>query len=172
MFGNQSSHAYDHVVNPIVLQRPISVGHVNELRVPEDMLYAQVDGMLHAPLKINGQLLVSSRRQCNVSDLNGFPLDELSHYLGNGGVAQGTLHVEQAQLDGPPVYETLNGNRMEQLLDRLWLDNERVELRGVHIASASFQGLLEYEVSRQREKEGKANQGRHILIDFPINRVH
>lgn len=151
-------------MNPIVLQRPISVGHVNGLRVPEDMLYAQIDGMLHAPLKINGQLLVSSTQQCNVSSLNGFPMDELSYYLGNGEAAQGTLHVEQAQLDAAPEYHTLNGNRMEQLLDRLWLDNEHVELSGVDIASASFQGLLEYEVSRQRR--AKANQVWQILIGF------
>lgn len=142
-------------VNPIVLQRPISVGHVNGLRVPEDMLYAQVDGMLQAPLTINGQLQVSSTQQCNVSLLNGYPLEELSHYLSTNGASQDTLHVEQAQFDEEPAYETLNGHHLEQLLDRLWLDNEHVELRGVHIASASFQGLLEYEVSKQGTREGK-----------------
>lgn len=142
-------------VNPIVLQRPISGGHVNGLRVPEDMLYTQFDGMLQAPLTISGQLQVSSKQQCNVSKLNGYPLDALSHYLSNNGASQDTLHVEQAQFDEEPVYETLNGHHLEQLLDRLWLDNEHVELRGVHIASASFQGLLEYEVSRQWAGEGK-----------------
>lgn len=142
-------------VNPIVLQRPISVGHVNGLRVPEDMLYVQVDGMLQAPLTINGQLQVSSTQQCNVSLLNGYPLEELSHYLNTNGASQDTLHVEQAQFDEEPAYETLNGHHLEQLLDRLWLDNEHVELRGVHIASASFQGLLEYEVSRQGTREGE-----------------
>ncbi|KAH8418592.1 hypothetical protein KR222_003032 [Zaprionus bogoriensis] len=134
-------------VNPIVLQRPIQVGYVNGLRVPEDMLYAQLDGMLQAPMQIKGQLVLPAQQLCNVSQLNGLPLDALAHYLDKGAEAElDTLHVEQAQFDeGAPSYERLNGHRMEQLLEQLWLDNEHVELRGVHLASASFQGLLEYE---------------------------
>ncbi|EDW60476.2 uncharacterized protein clos [Drosophila virilis] len=128
-------------VNPIVLQQSLSVGRVNGLRVPEDMLYAQGGGMLQAPLKINGQLLASPQ-QCNVSSLNGFQLDALTHYL-NGGYDM--LHVEQAQFEMAPKYEKLNGQKLQQLLNDVWLDNEMVELKAVQLANASFEGLIEFE---------------------------
>ncbi|KAM8711091.1 hypothetical protein ACLKA7_000254 [Drosophila subpalustris] len=128
-------------MNPIVLQRSIQVGRVNGLRVPEDMLYAQGDNWLQAPLNITGNL---HGQLCNVSSLNGFHLESLNHYLSDAS-ALDTLHVEQAQFESPPSYETLNGRPLQQLLDDLWLDNEYVQLKGVQLSNCRFAGLLQFE---------------------------
>ncbi|EDV98107.1 GH22859 [Drosophila grimshawi] len=130
-------------VNPIVLQDSLSVGRLNGLRVPEDMLYAQGGGMLQAPMKINGQLVVAID-QCNVSALNGFQLDALAQYLREDS-ALDTLHVEHAEFEAPPQFEQLNGRQLQTLLDKLWLDNELVQLKAAQLDSASFEGLLEFE---------------------------
>jgi len=135
-------------VNPIVIQKSIKVGHVNGLRVPEDMLYVQGGGWLQAPLSINGKLL-APMQLCNVSSLNGFHLESLTRYLNDVATAD-TLHVEQAQFEQAPSYETLNGQYLHQLLDELWLDNEHVELKGVHLNNCSFEGLLEFEVRAKK----------------------
>lgn len=137
-------------MNPIVLQQSLSVGRVNGLRVPEDMLYAQGGGTLQAPFKVKGHVvMLSPQHVCNVSSLNDYQLDALKHYLGGGATGElDTLHVEQAEFAVPPIYEKLNGHQLQQLLDELWLDNEFVELQAVKLANASFNGLLEFEVSR------------------------
>ncbi|XP_030242675.1 uncharacterized protein LOC108653218, partial [Drosophila navojoa] len=134
-------------LNPIVLQQSLSVGRVNGLRVPEDMLYAQGGGMLQAPFKVKGHVVILSPQQvCNVNSLNDYQLEALKHYLGGGATVElDTLHVEQAEFAVPPIYEKLNGHQLQQLLDELWLDNEFVELQAVKLANASFNGLLEFE---------------------------
>ncbi|XP_023159988.1 uncharacterized protein LOC111592166 isoform X2 [Drosophila hydei] len=134
-------------VNPIVLQQSLSVGRLNGLRVPEDMLYAQGGGMLRAPLKVKGHVvIVSPHQQCNMSSMNGYQLNALKHYLRGGENAElDTLHVEQAQFEVPPSYEKLNGRKLQQLLDELWLDNEFVELQAAQLSNATFNGLLAFE---------------------------
>lgn len=57
------------------------------------------------------------------------------------------LHVEQAQFEMAPKYEKLNGHKLQQWLNDVWLDNEMVELKAVQLANASFEGLVEFEVS-------------------------
>ncbi|KAH8384888.1 hypothetical protein KR093_011414 [Drosophila rubida] len=131
-------------VNPIVLDQSIDVGRVNGLRVPEDMLYSQGGGgLLSAPVQINGNL-VASTQLCHVSNLNGFHLEALASYLSND-TSMDALHVEQAEFEGVPHYETLNGHRLQDLLNEKWLDNEHVALKSVRLDDASFEGLLEFE---------------------------
>ncbi|KAH8299952.1 hypothetical protein KR044_007877 [Drosophila immigrans] len=130
-------------VNPIVLDQSINVGRVNGLQVPEDMLYTQGGGFLQHPVQINGNLH-GSAQLCNVSNLNGFHLEALARYLSDE-TALDTLHVEQAQFEAVPRYETLNGHQLHNLLNEKWLDNEHVELKSVRMHNASFEGLLEFE---------------------------
>lgn len=105
--------------------------------------------MLRAPLKVKGHVvIVSPHQQCNMSSMNGYQLNALKHYLRGGENAElDTLHVEQAQFEVPPSYEKLNGRKLQQLLDELWLDNEFVELQAAQLSNATFNGLLAFEVS-------------------------
>ncbi|XP_060653669.1 LOW QUALITY PROTEIN: uncharacterized protein LOC132789585 [Drosophila nasuta] len=162
-------------VNPIVLSHSINVKRVNGLQIPEDMMYTQVGGFLPVPVQINGNLVASSQL-CNVSNLNGFHLPALSRYL-SGDAALNTLHVEQAQFGGIPHYETLNGRRLENVLNEIWLNNEHVELKGVQLDNASFEGLLEFEgtlngLHVEHIGQNYFSRTRSQRLDVPISFEH
>ncbi|KAH8400751.1 hypothetical protein KR009_000744 [Drosophila setifemur] len=125
--------------NPIVLQSELQVGQLNGLRVPEDVIYMSTGGHLSASVSIAGDLTVAE--WCNISRLNGYPLDTLDKYL-NGQLGD-TFRAENVKFNGRPSYNRLNGHDLSKLLDQVWLDNEQIELRGVQMDSAYFKGLLE-----------------------------
>ncbi|XP_041450219.1 uncharacterized protein LOC111075604 isoform X2 [Drosophila obscura] len=130
--------------NPIVLQSELMVGRVNGLRVPEDMLYTDAGGFLSAPVTINGNLEVAEL--CNLTRLNGYHLAALDKYL--NGEPYDTFHAESVKFERPPTYNYLNGHQLQQLLDQVWLDSERIELGGteqkLEFASTAFEGLLDF----------------------------
>ncbi|XP_002138764.3 uncharacterized protein clos [Drosophila pseudoobscura] len=130
--------------NPIVLQSELIVGRVNGLRVPEDMLCTDAGGSMTAPVTINGSLEVVEL--CNVTRLNGYHLQALSQYL--NGEQRDTFHAESVKFERPPTYNYLNGHKLQQLLDQVWLDSERIELGGreqrLEFASTAYEGLLDF----------------------------
>ncbi|XP_033254509.1 uncharacterized protein LOC117193967 [Drosophila miranda] len=130
--------------NPIVLKSELLVGRVNGLRVPEDMLYTDAGGSMTAPFTINGGLEVAEL--CNVTRLNGYHLQALSQYL--NGEQHDTFHAESVKFERPPTYNYLNGHKLQQLLDQVWLDSERIELGGreqrLEFASTAYEGLLDF----------------------------
>uniref|UniRef100_A0A6P4EBK3 LOW QUALITY PROTEIN: uncharacterized protein LOC108040825 n=1 Tax=Drosophila rhopaloa TaxID=1041015 RepID=A0A6P4EBK3_DRORH len=127
--------------NPIVLQSELQLGQLNGLRVPEDVIYQTGGGYLTAPVSIEGNLEAADF--CNLTSLNGYPLEALEKYLSGHNVD--TFVAENVKFEGPPSYHMLNGQAVSQLLDQVWLDNEQIELRGLKLDSAQFEGLLEFE---------------------------
>ncbi|KAH8290210.1 hypothetical protein KR054_001069, partial [Drosophila jambulina] len=130
--------------NPIVLQSELQVGLLNGLRVPEDVLYHNTNtngGYLTTPVDIEGNL--EALDLCNVTTLNGYPLDKLSSYL--NGEHLDTFLAENVKFSTAPTYNLLNGHQLDKLLDQVWLDNEDVELTGVELESGNFEGLLEFQ---------------------------
>ncbi|XP_017045074.2 uncharacterized protein LOC108090753 [Drosophila ficusphila] len=127
--------------NPIVLQSELQLGKINGLRVPEDMIYHDGGGYLSAPVSIDGNLEAADF--CNITNLNGYPLDALDEYL--NGKPQHTFMAENVKFDGAPSYHQLNGYNLSKLLDEVWLDNEQIELRGLKLDSGDVEGLLEFQ---------------------------
>ncbi|XP_068144754.1 uncharacterized protein clos [Drosophila tropicalis] len=124
--------------NPIVMEANVQVGSLNGLHVPEDLLYKSGGGYLLQPVNIQGNLAIS--KLCNISLLNGYPLEKVADYL-----QEDSLIVEQAEFDEEPTYQSLNGHHMDDLLNRVWLDNEPIELSQPEINSASFEGLINFQ---------------------------
>ncbi|XP_017027163.1 uncharacterized protein clos [Drosophila kikkawai] len=128
--------------NPILLQSELQVGLLNGLRVPEDVLYQNTNGgYLSTPVGIEGNLEASDL--CNISTLNGYPLDKLNNYLNDQHLD--TFLAENVNFSTAPTYKLLNGHKLDNLLDQVWLDNEDVELSGVQLETGNFEGLLEFQ---------------------------
>ncbi|XP_017120153.1 uncharacterized protein LOC108141347 [Drosophila elegans] len=127
--------------NPIVLQSELQLGQLNGLRVPEDVFYQTGGGHLTAPVSIEGSLEAADL--CNLTSLNGYPLEPLEKYLSGHGMD--TFVAENVKFAGAPSYRLLNGQVLNQLLDEVWLDNEQIELRGLAVDSAQIEGLLEFQ---------------------------
>ncbi|KAH8234407.1 hypothetical protein KR038_009118, partial [Drosophila bunnanda] len=129
--------------NPIVLQSELQVGLLNGIRVPEDVLYRNTSngGYLTTPVGIEGNL--EGSELCNVTTFNGYPLNKLANYL--SGQSVNTFLAENVKFSAAPTYNLLNGHKLDELLDQVWLDNEDVELSGVELESGNFEGLLEFQ---------------------------
>ncbi|XP_017066585.1 uncharacterized protein LOC108104812 [Drosophila eugracilis] len=127
--------------NPIVLQSELVLNQLNGLRVPEDLLYQNGGGYISAPVSIEGNLKVAGLS--NITSLNGYPLDELEKYL--SGQTDDTFLAENVKFSGAPTYQLLNGQNLDNLLNEVWLDNERIELRELKLESGQFEGLLEFQ---------------------------
>ncbi|XP_030387031.1 uncharacterized protein LOC115633710 [Scaptodrosophila lebanonensis] len=133
--------------NPIVVQL-LEVHLLNNLRLPEDFLYATPDAIsyMQAPISVNGSLHSSL---CNVSSLNGIEINALEQYLGDQ--KYDVLYVEHVQFENslPPNYGTLNRRNLKHIINEVWLTNENIVLgnqgQRVQLTRSIFEGLLEFE---------------------------
>ncbi|XP_039486003.1 uncharacterized protein LOC120448200 isoform X1 [Drosophila santomea] len=127
--------------NPIVLQSELKLGHLNLLRVPEDVIYHNGGGYISTPVSIRGNL--EAAELSNITSLNGYPLEALELYLTKRNVQ--TFVAENVRFGGEPSYHLLNGHTLGNLLDQVWLDNEQIDLGEIRLESGQFEGLLEFQ---------------------------